>query len=114
MCLWIARMPQHADIAPAVFRAADYRQLRVTDPELSLSIVSATSQGCVLRVASRGYAHAVHWRLPPEVGPSDCYFDLLPGASREVEFFGEKPFAPDTVGVRCINRFDEWIQSGPD
>jgi len=101
--LWIARVPGNRDIAPAIFHAVDYRKLKTTDPGLSLSIAASGERQCTIRVSARAYAHAAHFTLPDGASPSDNYFDLLPGETREIHILSSEPLDPAAIGVTCVN-----------
>ncbi|MFN2284555.1 MAG: glycoside hydrolase family 2 protein, partial [Anaerolineae bacterium] len=57
----------------------------------------------LVRVAADSYAHAVHFVLPEGALPSDNYFDLLPGETREVVITAEIPLPSETISVTCVN-----------
>ena len=95
--LWIARVRNGAGetgIEPAIFRAADFRQLHTADPGMSVKRAGKLAAGrLTLTVAAAGYAHAVRLHLPDGALPGDNHFDLLPGATRRVTITGLKPGA---------------------
>ncbi|MBL7201844.1 MAG: beta-mannosidase [Anaerolineae bacterium] len=101
--LWIARIPQRPDIAPAILRSVDYRQLATLDPGLTHSVSVLGEGRCAVRVSSQKYAHAVRLLLPSGAVPSDNYFDLLPGETREVTIRSSEPLDPTGVEVTCVN-----------
>ena len=101
--LWIARVPAAADIAPGLFRAVSFRQLRTTDPKLAWKVVGKGRNGCAVRVSSVGYAHAVTLTLPPGAVPEDNYFDLLPGEQRQIAVSATAPVDPAAIRVTCVN-----------
>ena len=101
--LWIARVPGAADIAPGVFGAVSFRQLRTTDPKLAWKVVGKGRNGCAVRVSSVGYAHAVALKLPPDAVPADNYFDLLPGERRQIAVSATAPVDPAAIRVTCAN-----------
>jgi beta-mannosidase len=102
--LWVARAPGHADIDPAIFRAVDFRQLYTTAPKLRLAEATGAARGSAVQVSSDAFAHAVHLVLPSGVLPSDDYFDLLPGESREVALTSEEPVDLAAISLSCVNR----------
>ena len=101
--LWVARAPANPDIAPALFRAVDYRQLKTGDPRLSFAVVASGENACTARVSAAGYARAVHFALPAGAVPSDNYFDLLPGESREIQIISAGRLDAKAIGVACVN-----------
>jgi len=101
--LWIARVPGDPDIAPAIFRSVDYRQLRTSDPGLSFSTVVSCEEQYTIQVSSRAYAHAVHLVLPSGALPSDDFFDLLPGETREIHIVSAEPLDLEAIDVTCVN-----------
>jgi beta-mannosidase len=101
--LWIARAANRPEIAPAIYRAVDYRQLRTTDPQLALEVVDARETSCTARISAQGYAHAVHLNLPAGAVPSDDYFDLLPGQSRDIQITSAEPLNSSTISITCVN-----------
>lgn len=100
--LWIARVPGHPEIPPAIFRAGDYRDLAVPPCTLDVTVAAISATTCRVRVSTDVYAHAVHLTLPPGARLSDNYFDLLPGTSREVVVASEG-VAPEAITVHCVN-----------
>ena len=42
-------------------------------------------------MSAQAYAHAVHLSVPAGALPSDSYFDLLPGETREVRILSDEP-----------------------
>lgn len=99
--LWFAR----AKGAPlAVFRAMDYRKLQRVPCILHLDVLACDDGVMTVRVTTDAYAHAVHFTLPSGATPSDNYFDLLPGESREVCIAVSKPLDAGAIGVTCVNR----------
>jgi beta-mannosidase len=102
--LWIARVVDASDTAPAIFRAVDYRQLETGDPGLSASVMGSKGKTCSVRVRARGYAHGVHLVLPAGAEPSDDYFDLLPGESRDITIVSKRRTAVRAVAVTCVNQ----------
>jgi beta-mannosidase len=101
--LWIARALNHAEIRPAIYRALDYRQLTTGDPQLCFSVVDTQEQQCTVQVSAQGYAHAVQIQHPDGAQPSDNYFDLLPGESREIQVLSTGPLDAESIGVTCVN-----------
>jgi len=103
--LWLARARDRAAILPATFRAVDYRELRTGDPGLEAS-VRRHGTGLRVSVSARGYAHAVHFLgLPVACEPEDCFFELLPGETREIAIPdppGER-LEPAMVRATCLN-----------
>ncbi len=99
--LWIARVPSRPDIAPGIFRAVDYRELRVANGGLRITnYESRMGDGkweCVVRVGADSYAHAVHFMLPEGALSSDNYFDLLPGETREIVITAASPLALEAL-----------------
>ncbi|MCJ7738233.1 MAG: beta-mannosidase, partial [Anaerolineae bacterium] len=82
--LWIARDVSGADVEPGVFRAVDYVQLEVVEPDLKAEVVRADDHAATVAVVAVGYAHAVQIVRPSDIWVSDDFFDLLPGESREI------------------------------
>jgi beta-mannosidase len=101
--LWFARFPVQSGISTAIFRAVDYRALRVTKASLSLQEEGGEDGVYMVKVSSSVYAHAVHFILPEGSLPSDNYFDLLPGESRAVRIKSQRKLEAGAVGVRCVN-----------
>ncbi len=82
--LWIARVKNNADILPAIFRATDFRQLKMIKPSLTAKVSKLGKGQWKVTVASDVFAHAVCLNLPQGAVPEDNYFDLLPGQERVV------------------------------
>jgi beta-mannosidase len=82
--IWFAHVPERDDIAPAVFRAVDFRELRIVDPRLQWEVLNATNTSCTVRISAEAYAHAVHVVDSDDIKCSDNYFDLLPRDSRTI------------------------------
>lgn len=101
--LWIARCINNPDVAPAIFRATDYRNLKTAEPKLSVKITDAGKGRYTAKVAADVYAHAVHFKLPGGSMPSDNYFDLLPGESREITISSAQPIDEAAIGIDCVN-----------
>ncbi|MBN1935609.1 MAG: beta-mannosidase [Anaerolineae bacterium] len=97
--LWIARVPDRADIPVAVFRAVDYRQLQM--PRCTLRVM--VKDGCTLVVATDVYAHGVHLTLPDGATPSDNYFDLLPGETQRIAISSAQSVDLAGIAVTCVN-----------
>ncbi len=105
--LWIARVPERPDIDTAIFRAVDYRELQVSPCALQVTrgewqMANGRWERRV-RVTADSYAHAVHFTLPEGALPSDNYFDLLPGETREVVITSKMPLEPEAIGVTCVD-----------
>jgi beta-mannosidase len=87
--VWFARVQGDESIWPPLLRTADMRQLRMVAPQLKVRVARVTRAGSDAKVwrvtvSSDVFAHAVHLTLPVGAQPADDYFDLLPGASRDV------------------------------
>jgi beta-mannosidase len=100
--LWLARTPDTPEILPAIFRAADYRQLKTSDPGITACIISATDTACHLQASAQAYAHAVHFTLPVGAVPSDNYFDLPPGETRDIHIESSESFDPAQIDVVSV------------
>jgi beta-mannosidase len=97
--VWMARPVGRSGVLPALFRAADFRELR-----LPAALVSARAlDGATVEVRAHTFAHAVHLRLPAGAVPSDDYFDLLPGETRRVAVYGPRPLAVGPLRVKAVN-----------
>jgi beta-mannosidase len=101
--LWIARAPDRPEIPPAILRACDYRDLAVVPCRLDVDVTPVSERACSVWVSADAYAHAVHLTLPPGARPSDAYFDLLPGETREIVVTAPEGLDPEAVTVRCVN-----------
>lgn len=105
--LWMARVPSRPDIAPGIFRAVDYRQLKISACTLQFTVgeweIVDSQWQCEVKVGTDVYAHAVHFVLPEGALPSDNYFDLLPGATREIIIRATSPLPAEALEVRCVN-----------
>jgi beta-mannosidase len=101
--LWIARAVDRIDIEPAIYRAVDYRQLATADPGLAVTVADTDNTSCTVCVSAQGYAHAVHLELPAGAAPSDDYFDLLPGTSREIQIVSSRPLTTEAIRATCVN-----------
>jgi beta-mannosidase len=88
-CL-MARVRDHAEILPAVFRAGVFRDLHLVAPNLEVTSFTQKNEETVFTVKAAAYAHAVHFNLPEGAKLSDEYFDLLPGEARTVRIEGMK------------------------
>ena len=104
--IWIARAVGAPAIAPALFQAVDYCELETIDPGLSLRATGGDDGKISAVVSADAFAHAVHLALPPGALPSDDYFDLLPGESREVAIAAGSPFDPAGLSVTCAHATD--------
>jgi beta-mannosidase len=71
-------------IIPAALRLADYRTLRQTRPNLTVSAIRADGDAVSFTISSDAYVHAVHFGFDDRIHLSDEYFDLLPGESRRI------------------------------
>jgi len=101
--LWFAR-PQNAPlIPPAIFRAVDYRELQVLPPGLESNLIKSNGLMHILRVRTQSYAHAVRLILPDGSIPSDNYFDLLPGESRDIQIVSPETLNTETIHISCVN-----------
>ena len=101
--LWVARCTNVSSVKPAVFRAVDYRKLKTKDPKLTYAVTPDRGNRCFVKISSRAWAHAVHFKLPIGAVPEDDYFDLLPGESRTIRIVSDKPFDASGVKVTCVN-----------
>ena len=101
--LWVACCTNISSIKPAVFRAADYRKLKTKDPKLIYAVTPDGDNCCFVKISTRAWAHAVHFKLPTGAVPEDDYFDLLPGETKTIRIMSNKPFGPAEVKVTCIN-----------
>jgi len=101
--LWIVRACANPAISPGVFRAADYRQLRIMDPGISLSLKNEGGNRYTARVGAQAYAHAVVFKLPDHAILSDNYFDLLPGETRVIGITTLMPLNASEIVVTCLN-----------
>ena len=99
--VWFARA---AGVPLAIFRAMDYRELRIANCELRMALVDVQAQTCRVRVVTDNYAHAVHFTLPDGMLPSNNYFDLLPGESRAVNIVSTALLDMSAIGVTCVNQ----------
>jgi beta-mannosidase len=87
--IWMARAVDRPDIPVAIFRACDYRELEAPTCKLSSAVIATSEDGCVLRVSTDVFAHAVHVMVPDGALPEDDYFDLMPGEAREIRIRGD-------------------------
>jgi beta-mannosidase len=101
--LWIVRARENPAISAGVFRAVDYRQLRMMDPGLSLSLKDEGGNRYTASVNALAYAHAVIFKLPDHAMISDNYFDLLPGETRGIGISSLMPLNPSEIFVTCLN-----------
>jgi beta-mannosidase len=82
--VFYARADGDPDITPATWRGADFRDLQIERPTLTISATQPSGSPASFVVSSATYAHAVHFGLDDQVRLSDEYFDLLPGESRQI------------------------------
>jgi beta-mannosidase len=101
--LWIVRCANVPSVRPAVFRAADYRMLKTTDPKLVYTVKPGKANSCLVKIKTGAWAHAVHFELPAGALPEDDYFDLLPDESRTIRIISDKPFNASKVKITCVN-----------
>lgn len=101
--LWFARALGRSDISTALLRAVDYRQLRVGDPHLQVTVERINAKTCAVQVTAHAYAHAVCLTLPDGATPSDNYFDLLPGETRRIEVSSTRRLDLKAIAVSCVN-----------
>ncbi|MCX7003451.1 MAG: beta-mannosidase [bacterium] len=100
--IWFVRCRNHAEVAPAIHRALDFRQLAAADPQLTLRIVARGRTQWRVQVGARQFAHAVHFVLPDGCLPSDNYFDLLPGATREITISTPRALTAQQIKVNVV------------
>ena len=90
-------------IRPAALRASEFRTLRGPPATVRLTDWEACGGSVRFTVSSATYAHAVHFGLPDDVTPSDEYFDLLPGESRQITLpTGSGPLSREAVVPRAV------------
>jgi beta-mannosidase len=93
-----------AGVLPALLRSHPFRELAVPEPPVAARIVRRDGDRAVITVSSPVFAHAVHFAVPGQAVFSDCYFDLLPGETREITVAGLPPApCPDGLGVRAVS-----------
>ena len=70
----------------ATWRHAPCRELNLPPAKVT---ATATVDGAdlVARVRADSFAHAVHFDIPDDFRLSDCWFDLLPGETRDIRIF---------------------------
>jgi len=100
--VWYARIPNHPDILPATFKAADFRQLRIGPANFAIEVAPAGARRYHVSITSDVYAHAVHLRLPARAVPEDDYFDLLPGERRTVLVDSPRPLSRRNVSATSV------------
>jgi len=76
--------PSDSRIAPALFRAGEYRRLNVENTDIRIGNVKREGRQVSFTVASDHFVHAVHFGLGDDIRLSDEYFDLLPGEERRI------------------------------
>jgi beta-mannosidase len=101
--IWVAKPDSNFKLDSAIFRAEDFRDLKVTNPGLESRLIHSNVNTQIYRISAQSYAHAVQLELPDKVIPSDNYFDLLPGESREIQIFSAEPIHFDTIEVSSVN-----------
>ena len=97
-----ARQTESTSTPPSIARST-IGSWRPPIPRLNLAIVDTQAKSCTVRVSAQGYAHAVHLDLPAGAVPSDDYFDLLPGESRDIQIISSEPLDHSTISVTCVN-----------
>jgi len=100
--LWIARCDDDEKISPAVFRAADFRNLKIQKAELKYSVKSA-AKDCLLKISSDKYAHSVFFEIPDGAMAEDNYFDILPGQTKTVKIKSNGPIDANDIKINCVN-----------
>ena len=78
------------------------KDLVVSKPELRSVILEADGKMQVVRVSTKSFAHAVYFELPEGATPSDNYFDLLPGESRDIKIYYTDGKIPEKINVNCV------------
>ena len=101
--LWVTRAIEPSIFRPAIYRAVDYRDLQITKPGLAYTLIHSAGQLFTLKISAQAYAHAVHVKLPENTIPSDNYFDLLPGETREIQIAYTGTLTTDSIQVSCVN-----------
>ncbi len=101
--LWFARTTGESILLPAIFRSVDYRKLQVSTPGFETNLVKLKEQVYTFKISTDSYAHAVYLDLPEGAVPSDNYFDLLPGESRDIQVISPEPLRSDAMRVSCVN-----------
>ncbi len=100
--LWFARVKKNEDILPAIFRATDFRQLKLIKPSLTVKVSKQGKGQWAVTVSADAYAHAVCLHLPQGATPEDNYFDLLPGQSRTVSVACKETLTNQNVTVSTV------------
>ncbi|MDF1512893.1 MAG: beta-mannosidase, partial [Anaerolineae bacterium] len=101
--LWIARAVGREDIRPGLFRAHDYRDTHVPKCTLQYAVAMVGKNRYAVRVGTDKYAHAVSFLLPEGALPSDNYFDLLPGETRNLTVTTSRALTNEQIRVTCVN-----------
>jgi beta-mannosidase len=101
--LWIARIPGREDVEPAIFRAVEFRQLRLPRARLSVRVEENGQNGLVAAVSSPVYAHAVRLTGPEGTRAGKNFFDLLPAEERRVVLWADRQIRPEEIRVECVN-----------
>jgi beta-mannosidase len=91
-------------LEPALLLWGEYRHLALCPPVVAISSARDDGPDQVIVVEAATFAHGVHIILPPEIEPSDAYFDLLPGERRTIRLPGAagQPVDLRTVAVDLI------------
>ncbi len=100
--LWIARVVNPSDIQPAIFRAVDYCQLKVSQAELTTNYETISPTELALTIWSPVYVHAVQILCPEDVVLSDNYFDLLPGEERVIKIKTSEKMIPFEIKIKTL------------
>ncbi len=100
--LWIARCENNYNIKQAVFRATDFRNLKIQKSNLAYS-VKPSKGGCLVKISTDSWAHCVFFKLPEGAMPEDNYFDLLPGETRTIKIESDKHIEANDIKVACVN-----------
>jgi beta-mannosidase len=89
-------------VLPAVLRQAEFRRLAATTPKFDVSEPKEIPGGIEITIRSIQWAHGVHFDLPVDAVPSDCWFDMLPGETRRIQLRGLTPAQGRKLRIEAV------------
>jgi len=101
--VYYAKPGEKSEMIPALLRSADFKDLQISQPEISITDLKVSNGNTVFKVSSDKYVHGVHFGFKDDVRLSDEYFDLLAGESREITAYGiDIPGSNDKIDPKYV------------
>jgi len=98
--IYYAWPDEKSGMIPTFLRSADFKDLKVCEPNISVTDMKEIKGNTVFKITSDQYVHGVHFGLDDSIRLSDDYFDLLAGEVREITIYDEKP--PGSIEPKYI------------